>query len=576
MKRFAFVPVLLTLAGLALVAGCGGGSGSAGNPTVPFQQQHETAAASFTILIPEKQSASSSERKPEYVSSSTKSASFSLPGMGSPQVVQLSSSSPNCSAVSGGLQCIASFQAPIGVNQTLTVQTYASTDGTGTPLSIGSTTVTVASGTTNTLSVTLSGVVSSFTVVASSATITGTQTGGFALIGLGAHQFVVNALDAQGNIIVGPGAPTFNVSSTGTLALAVTEPTIAAPNVFSVSPPSTLSSAGGSVNIAAQYGIGQTNPCSIVAESCITSVNFTMQGLLAIISQGPQVTLYPEGSTTKLLALTANLKGPSAGVFDSNGNLFIADETNNDVLEYAPPYNGTPTTISGLYLPDALTVDPAGDLYVANDNNAAPTVLEFAPGTTTPSRTISPGDPVVSMCLDPSGDLFTASGGGNGQIEEYAPAATTAAYSVTGVLFPNLVACDPSGNVFVARYGYDDNTAQEITSVDKYQPKLVPFTSLGSITGPAALATDANYIYVGNGGGASTNVILFNTNYTTHLTITSGLAYPDRIVVDGQGNIFVDDHTHNEVLEYPVGTTAPSITIPGLVTAYNAGMALSP
>ena len=570
-----YVAVAAALLGASLSA-CGGGASSGATPVTAGPASVGRGTTTINVTVPAPTTGASAARRPQYISSSTTQLvvdiqANSVEVQGFPQTFGLTPTSPGCSVVGGSTQCTLTVSLAAG--------TYAvvltAKDAVGQSLSTTSVPLTVNASSNNPLNVTLSGVLSSIVVTPTSPLVTGTQAAGFTLVGQGVHAFTVNALDIDGNVMIGPGAPTFNVSSTGTLALAVATPAPTSPNVFSVSPPSTLSVAAGSLSIAAHYAAGLTNPCPVVADVCTTGVNVSMQALLAII-ESAQVTLYPEGSTTVLATITSGLVLASAGAFDSSGNLFVADQYLNDVQEYAPPYTGAPTTISsGINLPDALVVDPAGDIYVANTSNLATTIEEFAPGATTPSRTIARVSGASSMCLDPSGDLITVDNGANGEIDEYLPGATTSAYSVTGVLFPDSVSCDPSGNVWVARYGDDFGT--EITSVDKYTAHLVYSTSLGGVTGPAALATDANYIYVGNGGGSSTNVILFNNpNLTIAATITSGLSYPLKIVVDGLGNIFVADESpvppYRKVLEYLVGTTTPNITI----LASPAGMAISP
>jgi hypothetical protein len=68
---------------------------------------------------------------------------------------------------------------------------------------------------------------------------------------------------------------------------------------------------------------------------------------------------------------------------DGTGDLFVAacdvscgGAGLDSVLEYAPPYTGTPVTITnGILFPAALALDGAGNLFVANSSN----VTEYAP-----------------------------------------------------------------------------------------------------------------------------------------------------------------------------------------------------
>ena len=90
------------------------------------------------------------------------------------------------------------------------------------------------------------------------------------------------------------------------------------------------------------------------------------------------------------------LSGPNAAAFDSSGNLWVADSSNNRVLEFTPPFtdgedasvvigqssftaNSGVTNSSTLDHPTGLAFDHSGDLWVVdNENNR---VVEYVPGT---------------------------------------------------------------------------------------------------------------------------------------------------------------------------------------------------
>lgn len=82
---------------------------------------------------------------------------------------------------------------------------------------------------------------------------------------------------------------------------------------------------------------------------------------------------------------------PAALTLDGAGNLFVANQNGvNTVTEYALPYTGTPTTISnGVSTPVALALGGAANLFVAN--SSANTVTEYAPPYTGTPTTISNG-----------------------------------------------------------------------------------------------------------------------------------------------------------------------------------------
>src|SRR5208337_3867855 len=97
--------------------------------------------------------------------------------------------------------------------------------------------------------------------------------------------------------------------------------------------------------------------------------------------------------TTGSAGTTANtLSATRIDVFDSHGGLWVSDLTNNRILEYLPPFTnneaasvvlgqtvfttGTAgTTANTLSAPFGITFDSSGDLWVADDNNNR--IVEF-------------------------------------------------------------------------------------------------------------------------------------------------------------------------------------------------------
>jgi len=194
MKRTVLAAIVA--AGLLAGFGCSGGGQVAPSAPQAQQPQRKTARATLTINIPVA-SARSSTKRPAYVSAGTQSITFSGSGI-TTQTLSLSPlPNANCPAVGGFYQCSLNFAAPVG-NSTLTVQTFASTNGTGTPLSRNTIPITIVQDQTNSIPVTLNGVVSTLVLTLSPSAVTA-----------GTAQAVTATLggkDAAGNAIVGPGA----------------------------------------------------------------------------------------------------------------------------------------------------------------------------------------------------------------------------------------------------------------------------------------------------------------------------------------------------------------------------------
>jgi hypothetical protein len=146
-----------------LISGCGGGSAISQSRLLPVPPSGgaQGMGVAVSISIPAVPSnASAIGRRPLYVSANTQSAAISVNG-GTPVIANLAASSPNCTAVAGGGRtCTVTISAPVGTD-TFAETTYASTNGTGSPLSESTTSETIVAGKANTVNMTLGGVVAS-------------------------------------------------------------------------------------------------------------------------------------------------------------------------------------------------------------------------------------------------------------------------------------------------------------------------------------------------------------------------------------------------------------------------------
>ena len=77
---------------------------------------------------------------------------------------------------------------------------------------------------------------------------------------------------------------------------------------------------------------------------------------------------------------------------------------------------------------------------------------KFAPGATTASATLTGLNGPVALAFDGGGNLFVANDAGN-TVSKFAPGATTASATLTGLSRPIALAFDGGGNLFVANDG---------------------------------------------------------------------------------------------------------------------------
>ncbi|MGA7571361.1 MAG: hypothetical protein WCA80_11220 [Candidatus Aquilonibacter sp.] len=324
----------LALAALAgLLSACGGGGGSSpipssgSGPGTPVQQQ--TAPANMVITIPPL-SQQNTHFRPNYISAGTQSMTVGLVSGGTTSAlatINLTTGSPNCTVpTGGGLQCTATVQAPFGTD-TFAVSTYSATNAGGSVLSTGQVQATLTRGGTEpTVQLDLDGVPSTVALVLGTATLPVGNSGSTAVI--------VQAKDASGNLIIGPGLFSSPIN------LAISGDTYA-----------TLSLSSTSV----------TSPGQVVTLSYNGGTNVGS-------------TITPSGS---------GLAGATAATFNATGavmNLYQYYDTTNDVsletYDVAALGNGSAAVVSEVY-------DGAADSNFEGITIASPTAVQsiFVGGT---------------------------------------------------------------------------------------------------------------------------------------------------------------------------------------------------
>ncbi len=144
------------------------------------------------------------------------------------------------------------------------------------------------------------------------------------------------------------------------------------------------------------------------------------------VADGDEVLIYPEqGKNPPPIGMISDGVSGAYGLYvDRHGNLYVANDGNNSVTEYAQGSLSPSATYSGnLSRPLYPLVDRKGNLWVGNANNG--TVVEFLHGHTTPHKILQTlGTEADGMDFDSSGNLYVAYRNYyyyNGSIEEFAP-----------------------------------------------------------------------------------------------------------------------------------------------------------
>jgi len=215
----------------------------------------------------------------------------------------------------------------------------------------------------------------------------------------------------------------------------------------------------------------------------------------------------------------AQFSSPSDVNVDSAGNLYIADAGNNTIRRITP--TGVVTTVAGVAgasgstdgtgagarfsSPEGVTVDGAGNLYVADTNNQT-------------IRKISPAGAVTTLA-----GAAGVSGGADGP------------GSVARFQNPSDLTVDSAGNVYVAD---TDNHAIR---------KISPGGTVATVAGTVGTS--------GSGDGMGTAARFF---------------YPTGVVADAGSNVYVAD-TDNHTVRKAAPVSAPTISVQPQSQTANAG-----
>jgi hypothetical protein len=419
------------------------------------------------------------------------------------------------------------------------------------------------------------------------------------VLGTSSHELIVQAKDADGNIIFGAGSPSFTIShSAGALALTVGKPPANNPSSFSVTPPSTYSSATATLSVNASYAGQATNGCAQPGAVCSASVVVDMKELIAV-GLNNAVDVFALGSTTPYATLSFGIANPTAILFDRSGNLIVSNclqgcsntTSIDNIAIFAPPYTGVPNFITnGIVGPMSMALDSAGNLFVGNCSSCrlggTDTVTKYAPpfsNSSSPVATANNGitDP-TSIAVDHLGNLwvancFTCVGSSGDTVTSYAsPYSGAPTHTLLhNVSQPSSVTVDSANDVFVANMGTSnvaDYVAPSYTD-NSFVPLIATIGSTyggnGSLASPVTVLSAGADVWVadnGNGSGAALRCGPPFQSATPNcgsdiVTVMTSVNGPSNIAIDGAGNLFVANSNANNVTLYAPPSFATATTL---------------
>ncbi len=342
----------------------------------------------------------------------------------------------------------------------------------------------------------------------------------------------------------------------------------------------------------------------------------TSVGVVTTLAGSPGLTGSVDGTGS-----VARFYFPLGVAVDSSGNIYVADQGNHTIRKITSA--GAVTTIAGsaglsgstngtasaarFSSPYGVAVDSAGNVYVADNRNhtvrkvtSTGVVTTLAGSANASGSTDGAGSAArftnpVGAAVDSSGNVYVADAGSHtirkitsaGVVSTLAGSAglsgsTNGTGSVARFYYPNGVAVDSSGNVYVADQG--NHTIRKVTSAGVVTTLAGTVGSYGSSAArfynPTGVAVDdSGYVYVADYNNhairkvSSTGVIttLAGTLGTYGKTDGTGSAArfnnPHGVAVDSAGNVYVTDQGYN---------TIRKVTSTGVVTTLAGSAATFP
>ncbi|MEA2785004.1 MAG: virginiamycin lyase [Candidatus Eremiobacteraeota bacterium] len=329
---------VMTVAFAVALSGCGGGGASVA-PPAPRGGDRALTTISFVIRVPAGTSTASRGRRPAYVSPSTQSLTIANSTGTILVTANLTPQSAGCTAptASTPLTCTASASVPSGTN-TLTIATYDAPGATGKKLAVAALQVTGAANGPTTINLTLSGIVASLTLALDPPALpSGTAARSAVLL---------NALDPDGNVIVGP--ETFADANGNALTITLTNSDASGKTSLAKS---TFTAPGGtdvSYNGAALASATITASAPGVTSKTAT---LTIAGSSAFVSE------FRGG--------IANNSSPAGIALGPDGNLWFTEQSGDRIGRVTP--RGVVTEFSAgitpFSNPTAITAGPDGNLW---------------------------------------------------------------------------------------------------------------------------------------------------------------------------------------------------------------------
>jgi len=310
------------------------------------------------------------------------------------------------------------------------------------------------------------------------------------------------------------------------------------------------------------------------ANNCVREVN-SSTGIITTVAGSETAGYSGDGGA----ATGAMLYGPTNVTVDAAGNIYIADTENNRIRKVTASTgiimtiggtggvgysgDGGPALSAELDSPDGIAVDVVGNVYVADQAN---------------QRIRAIGPPPTPIVLPGAGLIVTVAGNGTeGSSGDGGPALRAE------ISDPTQIAVDSAGNIYIADY-FNDRIREVIAATG-----VMATIAGGGSGGDGGLAVNASLNYPNGVALDSAGNVYITDQYDARIrkvTVATGiistvagngtmgyfgdggaatsaeLSYPGSVAVDGAGNVYIADSANQRVREV-VASSGEIITFAG-------------
>jgi streptogramin lyase len=277
-----------------------------------------------------------------------------------------------------------------------------------------------------------------------------------------------------------------------------------------------------------------------IAQNPGTHVGFLLALVPTFAPFSPSLASAPNDWTLALHYTNAHLSAPSGIAFDSDGDLWIANQTSNTVTELYSAASGNTAGLyndfspAGLLGAQALAIDQSNNVWIANTGAGYTGGGINAP---------------VAIAIDSNGSAWVANYNGN-SITQLSAGGTpsgfsplSAGYHSYAVSQPTGIAIDGNDHVWVSNSGLQASIglASQVLSFDQYGAPL-SFTSQ-TIQNPLGIAVDsANNVWIASNGTGQVGTVN-SASGTVALAASAGLSQPFGVAIDSAGTVWVTNNT---------------------------------